>query len=64
LEEGEYNCWARSLVLEKRPTNGGYRTILVGGMEMLNPYTDGMNEKGLFVPLWSKPNGASSAVVI
>ena len=42
LEEGEYNCWARSLILEKRPTDGGYKTILVGGMEMLNPYVDGM----------------------
>ena len=37
LDEGE-DCWLRLLVLEKRPTDGGYKTILVGGMEMLNPY--------------------------
>lgn len=58
LEEGEYNCWSRSLVLEKRPTEG-YKTILVGGMEMLNPYVDGMNEKGLYFTQLSDPFGAS-----
>lgn len=56
-EEGEYDCWSRSLVMEKRPTDGGYRTLLVGGMEMLNPYVDGMNEKGLYFTLLSDPYG-------
>ena len=56
-EEGEYDCWERSLVMEKRPTDGGYKSILVGGMEMLNPYVDGMNEKGLYFTLLSDPYG-------
>jgi len=54
-EEGEYNCYARSLVMEKRPTDGGYKSLLVGGTEALYPYLDGMNEKGLYFTVLSDP---------
>ena len=57
MEEGEYGGFSQALVLEKRPTEG-YKTILVGGMEVLNPYIDGMNEKGLYFTLLSDPFGA------
>lgn len=49
----EENCWARELVMEKRPTDGGYRSLSFGGMDALMPYTDGINEKGLYYSLFS-----------
>jgi hypothetical protein len=54
--EGAYNCWERGVVLETRPDNG-YKTILVGGQELLTPYIDGINETGLYISLFHDPWG-------
>jgi hypothetical protein len=54
--EGAYNCWGRGVVLETRPDNG-YKTILVGGQELLTPYIDGINETGLYISLFHDPWG-------
>lgn len=55
LNEDDYGYMSRALVMEKRPTDDGYKTICVGGMEALYPYTDGMNEKGLYFTVLSDP---------
>lgn len=55
LDENDHGFMERSVVIEKHPTDGGYKTILVGGMEMLCPWVDGMNEKGLYFTLLSDP---------
>lgn len=53
---GAYNCWERGIVLETRPDKG-YRTIQVGGHEVLSPWIDGLNEKGLYVTAFHDPWG-------
>ncbi len=50
------NCWARGVVIEARP-NDGYQTLLIGGQELLYPYIDGINEKGLYISLFHDPWG-------
>jgi len=55
LNGDDYGYAERSLIMEKRPTDGGYKTICVGGMEALCPYADGMNEKGLMFTTLSDP---------
>lgn len=52
-----FKAWERSVVIENRPTDGGYKTILIGGMELLTPYIDGINEKGLYFSLFHDPSG-------
>ena len=54
--EGAHNCWERGIVLETRPDKG-YRTIQVGGHEVLWPWIDGINEKGLYVTAFHDPWG-------
>jgi hypothetical protein len=54
--EGAYNCWERGIVLETRPDKG-LKTILVGGQELLSPYIDGINERGLYISLFHDPEG-------
>ncbi len=51
---GAHNCWSRGVVLETRPDKG-YKTILVGGQELLIPYIDGINENGLYMSLFHDP---------
>ena len=53
---GAHNCWERGIVLETRPQDG-YRTLLIGGQELLGPYIDGLNEKGLYISLFHDPWG-------
>jgi hypothetical protein len=52
--EGAHNCFSRAVVLETRPEKG-YKTILVGGHELLSPYLDGLNEKGLYITQFHDP---------
>jgi len=52
-----YKCWERGVVIENRPTDGGFKTILIGGHELLTPYIDGINEKGLYFSLFHDPSG-------
>lgn len=53
---GAHNCWARGIVLETRPEKG-HRTIQVGGHEVLSPWIDGINDKGLYVTAFHDPWG-------
>jgi hypothetical protein len=52
---GAHLCFTRDVVVEKRPT-GGYRSILHGGHELLTPFCDSINEKGLFVSTFHDPS--------
>lgn len=54
--EGAYKGWERGVVIETRPDKG-YKTILIGGQELLSPYIDGINEKGLYISLFHDPAG-------
>lgn len=54
--EGARNAWERGIVLETRP-KGGYKSLLIGGQELLIPYIDGLNEKGLYISLFHDPWG-------
>ena len=54
--EGAYRGWERGVVLEIRPDQG-FKTILIGGQELLSPYIDGLNEKGLYISLFHDPAG-------
>lgn len=62
---GAYRCWERGVVIEKRP-NEGNKSILIGGQELLSPYIDAINDKGLYISLFHDPEavgeegGASS----
>ena len=52
--EGAHKCWSRGVVLELQPDKA-YKSILVGGQELLTPYIDGINEKGLYMSLFHDP---------
>jgi hypothetical protein len=52
---GAQMCFSRCIVVEKRPT-GGYRSIVHGGHDLLNPFCDVINEKGLFVSSFHDPS--------
>ncbi len=54
--QGAFNCWSRGIVLEIQP-DPGYKTLLIGGQELLTPYIDGLNEKGLYISLFHDPWG-------
>jgi len=54
--EGANKAWSRGLVIESRPDTGN-KAIMVGGQEMLYPYIDGINDKGLYVSLFHDPWG-------
>jgi len=54
--EGANKAWSRGVVIEARP-DAGYKTIMVGGQELLYPYIDAINEKGLYVSLFHDPWG-------
>jgi len=56
VPEGAHNAWSRGVVIESRPTDG-YDSILVGGQELLYPYIDAINEKGLYASLFHDPSG-------
>ena len=47
LNKDDYGFSERSLILEKCPTDGGYKKNCVGGMEALCTWANGMNKKGL-----------------
>ena len=53
--EGSYRFAERYIVLEIRPDNG-YKSIQIGGNEVLHPYVDGINEKGLYVTVFHDPD--------
>jgi hypothetical protein len=53
--EGSYRFAERYIVLETRPDKG-YKSIQIGGNEVLHPYVDGINEKGLYVTVFHDPD--------
>ncbi len=54
--EGAHGCEERANVIEFRPDKG-YKSILVGGHDILTPFIDGINEKGLYFTTFADPNG-------
>jgi len=60
---GAHMSFTRDIVVEKRPTGGGYRNIVHGGHDLLNPMIDAINEKGLFISTFHDPStyGAEGA---
>ena len=54
--EGAWGCEERANVVEFRPDKG-YKSILVGGHDLLTPFIDGINEKGLYFTTFADPNG-------
>ncbi len=59
--EGAHNGWSRGIVLETRP-KGGFRSIHVGGQELLAPWLDALNEKGLYVTAFHDPWGVGDEI--
>jgi len=59
--EGAHNAWSRGIVLETRP-KGGFRSIHVGGQELLAPWIDAINEKGLYVTAFHDPWGVGDEI--
>ncbi|WP_170386254.1 carcinine hydrolase/isopenicillin-N N-acyltransferase family protein [Ruegeria atlantica] len=59
--EGAKNAWSRGVVLETRP-KGGFRSIHVGGQEMLAPWLDAINEKGLYITAMHDPWGVGDEI--
>ncbi|MBE5159995.1 linear amide C-N hydrolase [Vibrio parahaemolyticus] len=55
--EGAFGCGERLVILEVRPETG-YKHILVGAHELLTPFLDGMNEKGLYTAVLMDPETA------
>lgn len=53
---GAHNAWSRGVVLEVRPKDG-FGSIHVGGQELLAPWIDALNEKGLYVTAFHDPWG-------
>ena len=54
--EGAYGAEERANVIESHPDKG-YKNILVGGHDLLTPFIDGINEKGLYFSTFADPNG-------
>ena len=54
--EGAHNFNSRPFVLETHPLVG-HKTILVGGHDLMSPFIDGINEKGLYFSIFADPNG-------
>jgi hypothetical protein len=54
--KGAHNFNSRPKVLELRPERG-YRSILVGGHDLMSPMIDGINEKGLYFSIFADPDG-------
>lgn len=52
--EGAYKGYERTFVLETRPDNG-FKTIMVGGHDLLCPQLDALNEKGLYISIFHDP---------
>lgn len=57
--EGAYKYAQRYIVLETRPDNG-YKSIQIGGNEVLHPWVDCINEKGLYVTVFHDPDSIGS----
>ncbi len=55
-QPGEHRFNDRSFVMEVRPTDGGYATLSVSGNNLLNPFLEVMNEKGLFITALADPD--------
>jgi penicillin V acylase-like amidase (Ntn superfamily) len=51
---GTHNAWSREIVLETRP-KGGFRSIHGDGQELLAPWSDAIDEKGLYVTAMHDP---------
>lgn len=56
LQPGEHRLNERSMIIETHPTDGGYPTVALGGMNLLNPFLDVMNKKGLFITALVDPD--------
>ena len=46
----------RANVIESHPDKG-YKNILIGSHDLLTPFGDGINEKGLYFSTFADPNG-------
>ncbi len=57
---GEHRFSDRSFVMAVKPTDGGYATLSVGCNNLLNPFLDVMNEKGLFIAALADPEAPAS----
>jgi hypothetical protein len=56
-------CSSRTQVTELRP-QGDPATLHISSVDLLNPWVDGMNEKGLLVTVLSDPTAPAAAVPI
>jgi len=54
--EGAYGAYQRANVIESHPDKG-YKNILIGSHDLLTPFGDGINEKGLYFSTFADPNG-------
>lgn len=57
--QGAHHFNERAIVLETHPDDG-FKSIIIGGNELLCPWVDGINEKGLFVTDFHDPAGVGS----
>ena len=57
--EGAHGCEERANVIEFRPDKG-YKSILVGGHDILTPFIDGINEKGLYFTTFADSHGVGA----
>ncbi|NJL54123.1 linear amide C-N hydrolase [bacterium] len=55
--EGAFGCGEHTVVLEVRPETG-YKHILIGCHELMTPFLDCMNEKGLYAAVLMDPQTA------
>lgn len=54
--DGERNGTSRNFVMELYPTDGGYASLVVGSLDLLNGLLDGMNSCGLAISILHDPN--------
>jgi len=54
--KGSFGYNERCVIMELRPTTG-YKSILMGGFDLLTPVGDGMNDQGLYYCVFCDPNG-------
>jgi hypothetical protein len=52
---GEIKFNARNQITELRPSDDGYKTLHISSNDLLNPWLDGINEKGLYVTVLFDP---------
>lgn len=58
VPEGAFGYCQRSVVLETRPKTG-YRSIILGGLDLMTPFFDGINDRGLYYAIFADPAGVA-----